>query len=73
MVLCLVGKGSLLRGSLPHYSNHINCIVSDIVTGSVLPAEENTNCYCSHQGCQQVSDVVECVCTCLLSGCVSGV
>ena len=48
----------------PHtqYSNHINSFVSDIATGSVLPTEENTNCYCSHQSCQQVS-------TFLLSGC----
>ena len=82
-MLNLVNKGCYLRDSLlpliytwllfsnpcTHYSNPIKCLVSDTVIGSVLPPEKNTNRYCSHQGCQQVSGVVECVCTCLLNGC----
>ena len=71
--MILLNPWLLLSNPCTHYSNHINSVVGDIVTGSVLPPEENKNCYYTHQGRQQVSDVVECVCTCLLGGCVRGV
>ena len=42
------------------YSHHIKPSVLDTATGVVLSAEENTNCHCSHQGCQQVR-ILSCI------------